>query len=361
MTILAWIKVGSLPDPYGYIINRGNSNEVSLNYYFRVALDGSLLFGFTVAASTYAEIASSAGDISTGVWTHVAARYDGSNQKIYKNGAEIATRAETGTPSTSLSSPNHRIGGSSQSTPQGLFNGDIAEIEIYSSALSVNEILARSRGARITAIPVARWTLWGLNDPEPDLSGGGNTGAVTGATLANHAPITLFTPKWAASVPLIEVGGGGVTVTPAASEAIAETANPGVVLGSLLIAPATSEAIAETANPAVVLGSVSVSPVSSEAIAETGNPLIVLGSLSIAPPAAEAIADTVNPSVSLGSMVITPALLEAICSTLDPTVTVGDPIVQVQAIRLINLALKRPAINNATLSRPELENVSIIK
>ena len=65
------------------------------------------------------------------------------------------------------------------------------------------------KGIAFTSKPLTanyrHWPLWGLDDPEPDLSGNGDDGAVTEAVRSNHPPITLFTPKWAATIPFAEV------------------------------------------------------------------------------------------------------------------------------------------------------------
>ena len=50
--------------------------------------------------------------------------------------------------------------------------------------------------------------LWGVADPEPDLSGNGNNGTVTGAVLADHAPVGRYTPSRLARVFPATVGAG---------------------------------------------------------------------------------------------------------------------------------------------------------
>src|SRR6185503_9779601 len=71
-------------------------------------------------------------------WTHVALTYDGAMLRLYVNGVQAATLAQTGsieTPSTPL-----RIGGN---VPYGeYFQGLIDEVRVYSRALSAAEILS---------------------------------------------------------------------------------------------------------------------------------------------------------------------------------------------------------------------------
>lgn len=55
------------------------------------------------------------------------------------------------------------------------------------------------------------WPLFGLHSPEVDLSGSRNDLTLSGTLLDDHAPVTPFTPRWAASSP--SVGTGGVAST----------------------------------------------------------------------------------------------------------------------------------------------------
>jgi hypothetical protein len=69
--------------------------------------------------------------------------------------------------------------------------------------LSLNELKGLMVKTAPTQVVAGFWPLWGLSSPEPDLSGNRNDGTVTGAVRSNHPPITLFTPKWAATMPWI--------------------------------------------------------------------------------------------------------------------------------------------------------------
>ena len=77
------------------------------------------------------------------------------------------------------------------------FSGTLAEFAIFNIQLQSAEIagLAGRVGVRRVepAAIVNYWPLWGLHSPEPDMDGSGNSGTLTGTSLANHAPVTLFT------------------------------------------------------------------------------------------------------------------------------------------------------------------------
>ncbi|MDA0182419.1 LamG domain-containing protein [Solirubrobacter phytolaccae] len=77
--------------------------------------------------------------IAANTWTHIAATYDGTALKVFKNGVEIGAQALTGTLPTS-SSPL-RIGGNMIYWNEW-FEGHIDEVAVYDRALSAAEIAA---------------------------------------------------------------------------------------------------------------------------------------------------------------------------------------------------------------------------
>jgi PKD repeat protein len=70
------------------------------------------------------------------VWTHLAATYDGTNQRLYVNGVLVSTRAQTGLIATSTGAVT--VGGNS--VWGEYFKGLIDEVRIYNRALSASEI-----------------------------------------------------------------------------------------------------------------------------------------------------------------------------------------------------------------------------
>ncbi len=76
--------------------------------------------------------------LPTGAWTHLAATYDGTTQRLYVNGTQVSTLAVAGTIATS-NSPL-KIGGNSIWAEW--FTGLIDEVRVYNRALSAAEIQA---------------------------------------------------------------------------------------------------------------------------------------------------------------------------------------------------------------------------
>jgi len=90
-----------------------------------------------IGGNSSANAIDSASDYTTGTWTNVVGTYDGSNMKIYIDGALDQTKARSGTIPTN--SVNLGIGFDGASALH--FNGKIAISSIYSRALTANEVL----------------------------------------------------------------------------------------------------------------------------------------------------------------------------------------------------------------------------
>jgi hypothetical protein len=76
--------------------------------------------------------------LAVNTWTHLAATYDGTTERLYVNGVQVSSRAQTGL--IQGSSGALRIGGNS--VWGQYFQGRIDEVRIYNRALSAPEIQA---------------------------------------------------------------------------------------------------------------------------------------------------------------------------------------------------------------------------
>ena len=74
--------------------------------------------------------------LAIGVWTHLAATYDGVTMRFYVNGVQVGSRAQTG--SMLVSTRALRIGGNS--VWGEYLNGLVDDVRIYNRALSPAEI-----------------------------------------------------------------------------------------------------------------------------------------------------------------------------------------------------------------------------
>ncbi|MGQ0591683.1 MAG: LamG-like jellyroll fold domain-containing protein [Gammaproteobacteria bacterium] len=85
----------------------------------------------------------------TNQWTHLAATYDGTIQRLYVNGIQVAQRPQTGP--IQVSSNPLRLGGNS--VWGDFFKGRIDEVRVYQRALSAAEINADLNSAIATSTP----------------------------------------------------------------------------------------------------------------------------------------------------------------------------------------------------------------
>lgn len=124
--------------------------------------------------------------IPVGVWTHVAATYDGATAKIYINGALDASQAYSGPIATDDNPLRLGLYGAPN---YGYFNGQIDELEIFNRALSSGEINAiytagsagKCRSCFDRPAGLAAW--WQAEGDGTDFMGTSD-GTVTGATFA---------------------------------------------------------------------------------------------------------------------------------------------------------------------------------
>ncbi|MEE9412130.1 MAG: LamG-like jellyroll fold domain-containing protein [Methylococcales bacterium] len=99
-----------------------------------------LRFRLKTNGSTHTLIAST-GDLSNGELFHVAAIYDGSTMRLYKNGIDIGNTAKTGSIDTN-NTVRVWIGGNPTVATGRPWDGSIADVRIYQKALTESEIIA---------------------------------------------------------------------------------------------------------------------------------------------------------------------------------------------------------------------------
>ncbi len=78
--------------------------------------------------------------VSSGIWTHVATVYDGTQQVLYKNGRQVYSRSQAGAIGANTS--RLLIGARGSTAPRNFFGGMIDELQIFDRALSESEIKA---------------------------------------------------------------------------------------------------------------------------------------------------------------------------------------------------------------------------
>jgi hypothetical protein len=133
MTLEAWENPSTVISAWHDVIYKGNDN-----YYLSgtSTSSGRPATGGTYTAGAGPLFATAA--LTTNAWAHLAATYDGATIRLYVNGVQVASRAQTGNIATSTNSL--QIGG--DSIYGQFFRGEIDEVRVYNVALTPGQIQA---------------------------------------------------------------------------------------------------------------------------------------------------------------------------------------------------------------------------
>jgi PKD repeat protein len=129
VTLEAWVFPTALNGDYQSIITKPVDSAFSgISYVLHGGSRPSSLPSFAIAGMSANLLGTSILPLNT--WTHLAGTYDGTTVRLYVNGAQVATRVQSG----SISSGNEalRIG-------MG-WSGVIDDVRIYNRALSASEV-----------------------------------------------------------------------------------------------------------------------------------------------------------------------------------------------------------------------------
>ncbi len=113
-----------------------------------------------LSIGTYEQHLTAGSHLPSNTWTHLAATYNGARQRLYVNGVQVGSRAQTGT--LDVSANPLRIGGNTVWAKQ-YFQGLIDEVRIYNRALTQAEIAAVSEEPVVkpTSVCATPCSLWG--------------------------------------------------------------------------------------------------------------------------------------------------------------------------------------------------------
>jgi Concanavalin A-like lectin/glucanases superfamily/PQQ enzyme repeat len=132
MTLEAWVYPTVVSPAWRDVIYKGNDN-----YYLEGTSSSGVPAAGAIFGSAYGEVYGP-NALAANTWTHLAVTYDGATMRLYANGVQVASRAQTGVIAISISPL--QIGG--DSIYGQYFEGRIDEVRIYNLALSVAQILS---------------------------------------------------------------------------------------------------------------------------------------------------------------------------------------------------------------------------
>lgn len=142
-SVEVWVKTANT-NQNGFWFEKGQVNtqyslfQESTNIVWRTYI-GASYTNLTVAATTY---------LSTTVWKHVVATYDGANKYIYINGVQVGSIAQTGSVATNANGSSIGVYGGYNGSRGYYYNGSLAELRVYNKALSAAEVLLNFNSTR---------------------------------------------------------------------------------------------------------------------------------------------------------------------------------------------------------------------
>ena len=181
MTLSAWAYTAQAPTNYEAIIGKRSSGEA---YSLEITTNNRIRFAFYGAVGH--ELFSNNDAFPLGNWFNVVGTYDGSTQNIYINGVSIKSTST----SDYISTISYPVGigtlrGDAVAVP---FNGLLANVQIYNTSLTANQVqalyLQGIGGAPMKLQNLVGW--WPLNGNPNDYSGNNNNGVPTAVTFTSQ-------------------------------------------------------------------------------------------------------------------------------------------------------------------------------
>jgi len=134
MTVEAWVFPTAISGDWISLVSKEQAS--SLAYFLYASGAGPPAQGVFTGGSE--RLLYGAQTLPVNAWTHLAATYDGAQQRLFVNGVQATSRAQTGAIATTTLPL--RIGGNA---PYGnFFTGRIDEVRVYNRALTQPEISA---------------------------------------------------------------------------------------------------------------------------------------------------------------------------------------------------------------------------
>jgi hypothetical protein len=191
ITLAAWIKADDFEINDARIITKANEWSGD-SHWWMVSTISETSLRFRLKTDEGPTTATLVSDpvLEAGVFAHVAATWDGSTMRLYKDGVEVASQEKGGTAvavdpdiSVAIGSQPSDAFASDPSHVAKFFDGLIDDVRIYDRALSEGELLYLA-GAR--AMPVDPGTdglaaFYALENDVLDGSGNSNDGNIVGA------------------------------------------------------------------------------------------------------------------------------------------------------------------------------------
>jgi hypothetical protein len=142
ISIAAWVRVTDLGD-YRNVLAHGFRNNPNFEVALRIH-GGSYEFTYWDSVDHFASAPFADDDMGT--WTHLCGVFDGSEYRVYRNGALAASTPDSTAAPANIDTP-WAIGGRAPQSDNlvRLFAGQIDDLRVYGRALSAAEVEALYR------------------------------------------------------------------------------------------------------------------------------------------------------------------------------------------------------------------------
>jgi hypothetical protein len=131
MTLEAWVNPSVVNSAWRDVIYKASDN-----YYLEGTSDSGSVPGGGGTFGTSDVVVFGTTALAANTWAHLAVSYDGATMRLYVNGVQVASQAQTG--NIAISTSPLQIGG--DSLYGQYFQGTIDEVRVYSTALTAAQI-----------------------------------------------------------------------------------------------------------------------------------------------------------------------------------------------------------------------------
>ena len=187
VTLSVWVRLEST-GAEGKILAKWSDTAQEFQYLLSINDDEKCLFAI-YDGSTHLALGTTI--LASGAWHHIAGVYDGSELRVYCNGVEEDSTANTGN-MIAFNIPVRIGAGSGGSGTESPFDGDIGHCAIWDTPLSAGEIASLAAGISPLKIQKGNNLLFYApvngQDPEYDVIGGIDL-TVNGSVKSEEPPI----------------------------------------------------------------------------------------------------------------------------------------------------------------------------
>ncbi len=170
ITLAAWIKPDDFDVGDARVISKATDWGGNDHYWMLSTINANHVLRFrlkTDDGQDTATLIAGSGELVAGEWVHVAATWDGSTMRLYKNGEEVGSIAKGGAAVATDASVEVAIGNQPLDTPHPSldFDGMVDDVVVYSRALSPDELNSLAAGDLASSAAVSATgkltTTWG--------------------------------------------------------------------------------------------------------------------------------------------------------------------------------------------------------